>query len=508
MKWSDGVSFTTEDVLFWYEDILKNENLTSAPPGIFKPGDELAELEVVDNYTFCLHFAVPARLTLAMAHWMNSLHSLGMYAPKHYLKKWHIKYNPKADELAKEEGHENWWGAFTYHSFILVQDPNAPSFNPWVLKEMTPTLVIYERNPYYYKVDTAGNQLPYIDEVVSNIVGDNEALNLKLISGELDIGALSLSLENYPLYKENEKKGNYRVLLWQSSNGQDCAFSFNLTHKDPVLRKIFQDVRFRRAMSLAIDRDEINEVLYYGRSVPRQATVIPSTSFYKEEWARAYAQYDPETANALLDEMGLKWDKDHKWRLRPDGTILAVTIEYHPIIGVITSSCELVKEYWQAVGMKVDLKMISWDLYEVHGHANELDVGVWLQDSNTEDYLYASNGGMFSPADTMELHYCTEWSTWFNTDGEKGEEPPEEVKELHQWWKDWQVAVNKEEYIRLAQKIFDFHAKNVWMVGTVGMSKAPVIAKSNLRNVPEWSYWGCATEFYNPSQPCQWFFKK
>jgi len=366
------------------------------------------------------------------------------------------------------------------------------------------------RNPYYHKVDTAGNQLPYIDELVSNVVGNLETVNLKVVSGEIDIAGQILSLENYPLYKENEKEGNYRVLLWESSIGGDVVFAFNLNHKDPVLRKIFQDVRFRHAMSLAINRDEINEVVYRGKATPCQATAFPTCSFYKEEWAKAYAQYDPKKANELLDEMGLKWDKDHKRRLRPDGEDLTITIEYFPITTATTACCELVREYWNAVGVKAEIKSEERSFYETRSEAGEIDVGVWEFDRTLESVLATADGYMFNPArGGGELGYCRQWAIWFNTDGKEGEEPPEEVKELYQWIEKWILSTpGTTEYIRLAQKIFDFHAENVWIIGTVGMAKRPIVVKNNLRNVPEETYLGCATEYWLPSQPPQWFFKK
>jgi len=515
MKWSDGAPFTTEDCVFWWEDIAQNKELAPIMSKRFMPGGKLMEMEKVDDYTLRLHFAVPYPVFAKMfEHCMCFPYPItfGIYAPKHYLKKWHIKYNPKANELAKKEGYDNWWQAFNFHGTSLAtqQDPNLPTFHPWILKERTPTQEIFVRNPYYHKVDTAGNQLPYIDELVSNVVGNLETVNLKVVSGEIDIAGQILSLENYPLYKENEKEGNYRVLLWESSIGGDVVFAFNLNHKDPVLRKIFQDVRFRHAMSLAINRDEINEVVYRGKATPCQATAFPTCSFYKEEWAKAYAQYDPKKANELLDEMGLKWDKDHKRRLRPDGEDLTITIEYFPITTATTACCELVREYWNAVGVKTEIKSEERSFYETRSEAGEIDVGVWEFDRTLESVLATADGYMFNPArGGGELGYCRQWAIWFNTDGKEGEEPPEEVKELYQWIEKWILSTpGTTEYIRLAQKIFDFHAENVWIIGTVGMAKRPIVVKNNLRNVPEETYLGCATEYWLPSQPPQWFFKK
>lgn len=506
MKWSDGHPFTAEDFLFWYEDVLQNEELTPIIGKDFMPGGELMRMEAIDPYTVRLRFAVPYQMFATnFARWFQ------LYHPKHYVKKWHINYNPKANELAKEEGYDYWWQAFQFHNdpYTSQQDPNLPTTHPWVLKERTPTLEIFVRNPYFYKIDTAGNQLPYIDEEVANIVGSLETINMKIISGEVDITGMPTSLQNYPLYKENEEKGDYRTLMWKSTDAADCSFALNLNHEDPVLRKIFQDVRFRRAMSVAINRDEVNEIVYRGVGVPCQGTVLPTVSYYKEEWGKAYAEYDPKKADALLDEMGLTKRDTAGFRLRPDGETLAITIEYYPIYATTTANCELVAEYWNAVGVKTGIKSIERSFYQTRSDAGALDVGVWCQGRNTENVVYFARGYVFNPADGgWEWGYCRDWQDWFQTDGKEGEEPPGDVKELNQWFLDWFVAATPQEYTRLAQKIFDFQAENVWIIGVVGMAPWPIIVKNDLRNVPEDAYFGCGNEFWTPAQPGQWFFKK
>ncbi|GAJ05893.1 unnamed protein product, partial [marine sediment metagenome] len=254
-------------------------------------------------------------------------------------------------------------------------------------------------------------------------------------------------LQNYALYKENEEKGDYRTLLWKSTDAADCSFAFNLNHEDPVLREIFQDVRFRRAMSLAINRDEVNEIVYRGTGVPCQGTVLPTVSYYKEEWGKAYAQYDPERANALLDEMGLTKRDAAGFRLRPDGETLTMTIEYYPIYATTTANCELTAEYWSAVGVKTGLKSVERSFYQTRSDAGALDIGTWCQGRNTENVVYFARGYLFNPADGgWEWGYCRDWQDWFTSGGTEGEEPPEDVKELHRWFEDWFVAATPEEY--------------------------------------------------------------
>jgi len=498
IKWSDGHPMTAEDILFWWEDEILNDELTPVKT-FHELAGKLPEVEKVDDYTIRLHYAAPCGARLG--------HFICIFAfrpdPKHYLKKWHIKYNPRADEIAKEEGYDHWWQAFNYHvnHWASQQDVNLPVLGAWVLKERTTTRKIYERNPYYWKIDTAGNQLPYADKLITDIVSDMEVVNMKAMAGEVDFVGMPLLLENYPLFKENAKKGNYRVFLWNTTNGSECSFLPNLNHKDPVLRNIFQDVRFRQAMSLAINRDEINELVFMGTGIPRQVTVFPNASYYKEQWGKAYAQYDPAKANQLLDEMGLKWDSEHKFRLRPDGKTLAITIEFWAGEAPLTAICELVKEYWEKIGIKVALKSEERTFYEQRTAAGEHDVGVWETDRCMEGRIFSQPPkGWFS---------APQWATWFNTKGETGEEPPEVLKKYVRLIDEWQTTLmGSKEYKQLAQKVFDTFAENIWIIGTVGLAKRPIVVKNYLRNLPEKAYFGCDNDWWAGFLAEQWFLKK
>jgi len=508
MKWSDGHPFTADDYLFWYEDVLLNDELTPVKPRAWSPGGELMKMEKVDDYTIRLHFAQPYPVILNYIAYFGSRQE-SFFHPKHYLKRWHIKYNPKANELAKEEGYDYWWQAFNFHKITgpQQQDTNLPMVRPFILKKRTPTQKIFERNPYYWKIDTEGNQLPYLDELVCDIVESAEITTLKAIAGEISYAGMDIALKDYPLFKKNEEKGGYRTLLYKYLRGSVCAFAFNQTHKDPVLRKIFQDVRFRQAMSLAINRDEINNILYFGKAIPCQATVHPTCSYYKEEWSKAYAQYDPERANKLLDEIGLKWDKKHQYRLRPDGKSLAVTIEFWPGEGPKTKICELVKGYWEKVGVKVSLKPEERSFNAMRRNANEVDVNVWHVDRTSELRAYIPWTSKFFNFKS-ELGQGVLWQDWYDTGGKAGEEPPEKIKRMYKLLDEWTTTTSEEEYRRLAQELFDFYAENLFIIGTVGMAPKVIVVKNNLRNVPEKAYFDADNTFWNTLGIAQWFLKK
>jgi len=502
MKWSDGAPFTADDILFWYNDILLNKELTPVIPGVWRPGGEVVKITKIDDYTVRFEFVKPTPLVI---DYLSKGQGDDPYYPKHYLKKWHINYNAKADELAKKEGYDSWWECFKYHSMrgMSQQDLNLPTCNPWILTEVTAEGNKYfERNPYYYKVDTAGNQLPYIDEQIQIVVSNKEVLELKSIAGEFDIVGPepALELKNFSLYKENEKKGHYRSLLWDDPSVQ-CSYNFNLTHKDPVLREIFNDLRFRQAMSLAINREEISKVLYFGKAVPWQAIIEPGCSFYEDWMGSYYTEYDPKKATMLLDEMGLKWDKDHKYRLRPDGKVLAITLEYtsgkYQKIGALT------REYWEKVGVKTVLKEVSQSLWVQRGLSNDRDVGGW--------HVVGRSFLLFSPPWNLPALSSAgvPWYNWHNSQGETGEEPPELIKNLFEVVDEWMLTEpGTKEYIEIGKKMLAINVENLLSIGTVGLVPIPLIVRDNLRNVPEKAVWSPFFRHWNPYQADQWFYEK
>lgn len=511
MKWSDGTPFTADDVMFWWEDITLNNELTPVKPTRWMPGGKLAKFEKVDDYTIRIRFAAPYRPIIGILGYFSTGQN-SFYAPKHYLKKWHIKYNPDANKLAKEEGFDAWFKAIQFHADVgsSGQDPNTPVLGPWVLERRTTERKTYVRNPYFCAIDPVGNQLPYIDRLVVDIVGNREVGIMKLISGELTHGGLAIGgdMEDYTLYKENEKKGDYRVLLWLSSNPTEVAFGFNRNHPDLVLRKIFQDPRFSRAMSLAINRDEINKFVYLGTGVPMQATVHPSCSFYKEEWGKAYVQYDPSLANRLLDEMGLKRGTDG-YRLRPDGKTLAITVPYVEGAGIrgVKTVCELVKEYWEKVGVKVALNPEERSLYVTRGNAGLHDVGVWSPNRMLELRCFIPGMTTWRP-NYYPIGWAVKWGLWWETGGKSGEEPDSETKAFFKALDSWYLSVTDKEYIKRAQTAWDFQARNLYLIGTVGMVQCPVIISNKLRNVPEKVLWGDDLSWWDVTKPEQWFFKR
>lgn len=504
MKWSDGEPFTADDFVFWYEDITLNPEITPAVPVLWQTG----RIEKAGDYTVKVIFSTPMPSFVVKMQKGDIVNRI--FAAKHYLTKWHIKYNPDADKLAKEENYESWSLAFKAHADRGQTGTDfGPDITPWVMYNIdTNGNKYFARNPYYFVVDTAGNQLPYIDEQECVIVADAQTRTLKLINGELDAaGENPLPVKDYTLFKENENNGNYNVFLFQNSRGSDAAFTFTQTLKDDTLRGLFTSVKFREAMSLAIDRDAINETLYFGLAEVRQAVPPANTSFY-EDWMGEYmVKFDPEGAAQRLDELGCVWDETKTVRLMPDGKpfniIVESTEEFAPV-------GEMVAEMWTAVGVKTTFKQQERSYARERYAANERDAQVFTFDNVAEPSLYAQYFDKIYPpfSENTEIGQAPLWAEWFNTKGAKGMEPPEDVKKLRA---DIDKAVTlkqgSEEYLALGKEILTDFTKQLFFIG-ITVAPRVVILNRNLGNTPVDGIFANDYNFWYPFNCDAWYFKK
>lgn len=507
IKWSDGAPFTADDIVFNFNDILQNEELSPGPSEAWHPGGERIQAEKVDKYTVKLKFALP---------WIGGVYALtdgwwgsqtcqwgtGAFVPAHYLKRFHIEYNSDADELAKKEGYDHWHQLFkSKQSF--TQNVEVPVLSAWVVKTIAPDYITAVRNPYYWKVDTEGNQFPYIDEVKGVLADTGELRAAKILSGEPDVSSLAVDIGKYPVVMTTADKNNYRVSI---EPGPLDAFTavkvmlyFNHTLEDPFLRELFSNIKFKQALSLAINRDEVNELVYLGTAEAKQATLSSGSPYYEERFARAYAQYEPQKAKELLNEIGLKRDKDG-YILRPDGKVLNLVIEVAPWYGSHTPAAELVRDYWQEIGLKTSIDHAGggemWDLYA----ANKSQISMWALDRGT----YGET--MVAPMWWSTCQFQGQkWQQWFATNGEKGEEPPAEMKEWYDLWQKVPYIVDEQERIRTGKRALELLSENLWFIGVVGNPPAVRLARTSLKNV---NLKPVAMEDDIGVDVFQWFFEK
>lgn len=495
-RWSDGAPFTADDILFMYEDMHWHENVTT-----WGGSNYVKRVRKIDDYTVVYEADESSPVMYyEMGQWFSS--EWQGYHPKHFLEQYHIEYNPNANDLAKEAGFEDWSKLMHSHYWWSpMSNIEKPTLQPWRFVKMDTTVKVFERNPYYWKVDAEGKQLPYIDRINNTII-DKELYDIKIVTGEADFAWMNTSFDNFTLYKENETQGDYRVILLPGFHGTEANFGINMNHSDPVERAINNDVRFRQALSLAINREEINEVVYSGRAVPRQATVLPTVSYYKPEWGEAFAEYDPARANALLDEMGLAERDKNGIRLRSDGKPVSLLIETSVRVGgtISTKLFELVEEYWKELGLEVTIKFQENALFQQRTALPEHGIIVSPLYFATE--IFAFTEPYYGVSNRQgDISWAGEWRKWLNAKydveaGTKslddfeggvlpGEEPPEWAMELENWDRESQKhMLGSPEYNELRQKVHDWHARHLVGIGTVGMAPQPLIAKNSLGNVP------------------------
>ena len=484
-KWSDGQPFTSDDFRYWFEDIAGNKELS--PGGLpiqMMVGGEPPKFEVIDETTVRFTWSQPNPLFLPA---LAGADPLFIYAPAHYLKQFHEKYADK-DKLAalvKDAGVRNWAALHTKrYSPYKNDDPKLPSLDPWVLKTKLPAdRIVFERNPYYYRVDGAGHQLPYVDRVIFNIA-DSQIIPAKTGAGESDLQARYLRFDDYTFLKANEEGGGYQVRLWRTGPGSQLALYPNLNTNDEVWRKLIRDVRFRRALSLAIDRHEINQALYFGLAIEGQNTVLPQSPLFRTEYRADWAQYDLDQANKLLDEIGLTKRGADNVRLLPDGRPLAIIVEDSGESSEKSDVLELIRDSWRHIGVQLYSKPGQLTLFRRRVFSGD---AVMSLDKGVENGLATAmmSPAEFAPTEQQQLQW-PKWGEYAETKGKAGEAPDLPAAEkLYQLNRDWLAATSEEDKERIWHEMLALYSDQVFSIGLIAGVLQPVVVNDRLRNVPE-----------------------
>lgn len=483
-RWSDGHPFTAEDFRFYWEDMANNSVLSPAgPPNAMMVDGEPAKFEVIDDRTVRYSWTKPNPYFLPEIAGTRPLY---IYMPAHYLKQFHADYADQVKLAAMiAETRANNWARVFYDKEELYNATNVemPTLDPWVNITAPPAdRFVFRRNPYYHRVDSEGRQLPYLDEVIVNIA-DNSLIPAKTGFGESDLQARYIMFDHYTFLKQGEKDKGFQVLLWSSASGSKVALLPNMTAEDPAWRALMRDVRFRRALSLAINRKAINQVLYFGLAQPSADTVLPESPLFKPEYQKAWVKYDIKKANALLDEIGLTARNTAGTRLLPDGRPLQVIVDSSGESTEESDVLEMIKKDWAKVGVELFTKPSQREVFRNRVFSGQAVMSVW---SGLENALPTSDmsPGELAPTDQNQLQW-SKWGEYFQAKGSSGQEPDmAEARELLELYKEWRYAKTKEERRKIWHRMLEIHSDQVFSIGTVNSVPQPVVVSKDLKNVP------------------------
>jgi peptide/nickel transport system substrate-binding protein len=481
-RWSDGQPFTIDDFRYFWDDVANNKELSpTGPPSDLLVEGEAPKVEYPDKFTVRYSWSKPNPDFLPR---MAGASPLFIYRPAHYLKQFHRKYNPKVLEAESKGGSKRGWAATHNREDNLYQfdNPALPTLQPWMNTTKPPAdRFVAVRNPYFHRVDPSGRQLPYIDRVILPVV-EGKLIPAKTGAGESDLQARDIQFNNYTFLKKGEKTNNYRTLLWKTARGSHFALFPNLNINDPVWKSLVRDVRFRRALSLAIDRSLVNQVLYFGLASEGNNTVVQESPLYRKDYQTRWAQFDKKAAEKLLDEMGLKRGPDGTRRLS-DGRPMEIIVETAGESSEQTDVLEMIRETWREVGVKLFSKPLQREVLRNRVFSGDALMSVW---SGMENGIANANVSPdeLAPTSQQQLQW-PKFGQYFETSGKSGEAPNiDEVTELMKLHKAWRTA-SREERTKIWHKMLGIHCEQQFVIGVVSGVSQPVVVRNTLRNVPE-----------------------
>lgn len=494
MKWSDGDDFNADDITFWYYMCHINNYDTKASWAALKDGDDgFAKLEKVDEYTVTWTFTNPKfpadfiengdfKWCWAPSHWLSDLIPSSYYKENPYwkdtglsdedvLKNAQAKGVDKA--TVKDLGKE-----LTYYFWNVGGMPTVNSFSLRAGDSRQDTVCHMDRNVYYWKVDAQGQQLPYCDGIVFTKTSADGQDQLMFRSGEVDILAVAMQ----DIASILADMGDKAVLrTFASVDWGGVKVTFNYTHTDPNYAKLFNNVKFRQAISIAVDRNQVSELLSDGFLLPGQCAPQPGNFGYDEEWMNKWTEYDVKTAKKLLEECGLVMGSDGFYDFA-DGSDFLLTF-YSYLDSGANNEYPVLEQYYKAVGIKT-----AWKEYEVAAFDMEIDNNTWTAVLGP----HTSIGGLSMKdrvAPFVPVQQAAEWygefGTWVGTNGERGVEPTGDMAKLVEIWKKWEDTPNAEERDAYNLEIYEIHKANLWTIAYLQGAGTYNLVNASLKNYPD-----------------------
>ena len=489
-RWSDSTPFTTEDFRYWWEKVVRNKVLSrfGVPQALLVDGRK-PRVEFIDRYTVRYSWAKRNPYFLPALAGPRPLY---LYMPRHYMKRFHMDHAGKEflRKMTEKGNKPDGWAKFHRKRgrMYRFQNPALPTLQPWIPTTAPPAdRYVFVRNPYFHRVDRKGRQLPYIDRLIF-VIADSKIVAAKAGVGETDLQGRYLRFTDFTFLKRGEARGKHKVYQWKTAVGAQIALYPNLNHKDPVWRKLFGDVRFRRALSLGIDRREINQVMYYGLAAEGGNTVLPSSPLFRPAYRNAWARFDPAKANALLDEIGLTGRGSDGYRLLPDGRPLEIIVEAASEGSEYTDAMRLIEDSWRRIGVRLFQKNTRREMFRRRVYAGLTQIAMW----SGLDYanVRAENPPLaLAPTDQVQLQW-SQWGLYHASKGRSGQKPtdPGAIR-LIELLRRWETAESAGQRRDAWRRMLEIYADRVYSIGIVGGVIQPIVVNVRLRNVPKTGVW-------------------
>jgi peptide/nickel transport system substrate-binding protein len=479
LKWSDGTPLTTEDVVFWYEDVLMNAEVTPTPPAL------PYKVEAVDERVFTWTFEAPNGLFLKDVARVNNERST--MHQKAYLSQFHQAYNTEnLDELVEEYGQDTWAALFNFVR-EAHNNPDLPTMWPWKLQAgfgTGLTAVSAERNPYYFKVDPENNQLPYIDTYTLELATDGEVLLLKALNGELSWQEQWINApKNKSVLFDSQEAGDYHLFEMTPTTVNSMNIVMNQNCTDEVIREIVSNLDFRIGLSHAIDRQELIDVVYLSQGTPAQTSPRPESKYYHERLATQYLEYNPELANEYLDKAFPEKDAEG-FRIGPDGNRISLIFEIDSGRTTYIDNLELIKPKWAEVGVEMNVRTMDRALWEerVRGTSFEYHASCHIFGGGAGDAVILDPRYWF-PANTGNSFWAKAWAYWFvDPEGPLAQEPPAEVQQQMTLYKEIRATTDDAKQQDLLRQILDIQAELFPTIGIAFDGNFYGIASNQLKN--------------------------
>lgn len=507
IRWSDGTPFTAEDVVFAANDILLNPDVTALRPHWLCPLGTVPRVEALDRYTVRFSFNKPYGLFLEQLACMHGMELVTK--PKHYLKRFHPKY-ADPDELVEliEEGEkQSLWRLIQEKSGMQARftTTEVPTILAWITEHPAPAKQFaMVRNPYYWKVDPKGNQLPYIDRIVHTCHRHSKTIMAAAISGNIDMQGRKLGgIQNAALLLANRAIGNYHLVPKYPTASVGLVLAPNLNHEDQVLNELLSQRDFRIALSHAINREAINKIVYLGKGTPRQAAPLKASPFYRKEYEEAYIEFDRVRADALLDKLGVKRNGSGM-RVRSDGKPLRLNILVLSDMTGWGDTAELIAEDLRNVGIEAGVREEPREVFRHIVKTAQHDLVLWPGDGGLHSLL---DPRWYFPYSWESLH-APLFGEWYRSWGRKGVQPPEDLRELMEIYNHIQSAATESERVERFTRILKANEKNLWVLGLVKSPPDYYVVHNRFHNVPERDYQGWIYPNPGPIHPEQFFIQE